>query len=262
MLLTYLELVVLLIAMVQKIKSLNPAYKLTGIGDDGTCDCIGLFIGALKRMGIKWIGIHGSNYAARYDIENLKPIQNVNDLEVGDLVFKACSQNSTKHKWDLPKRYHKDGAYYNGDLNDYYHVGIVTLVDPLVIVPLNITHMTSPHMKVDTKLNHNKNSVWSHYGKSKTLLKAAGKIVSPVVVKEPIASSGSEAIVVAKSGSNVFLRMYPDKNCRTWDRVPVGKKVTIVEPGEVWAKVNYGKRKGWYMMAEFLDIVGDGKGKY
>ena len=260
---TYLELVVLFIAMIEKLKSLNLAYKLTGIGDDGTCDCIGMIIGAFKRMGLKWKGIHGSNYAARYDIENLQPIKSTEDLEVGDIVFKSCAQGSTKHKWDLPKRYHKGGAYYNGDLLDYYHVGVVTRIDPLVIVPLNITHMTSPTMKVDTKLNQNKNSVWSHHGKSKTLLQAAGKVVStPTPVKEPLATSGVEAVVVANSGSNVFLRMYPDKNCRTWDRVPVGNKVTIVEPGEVWAKVNYGKRKGWYMMAEFLDIVGDGKGKY
>lgn len=262
MLLTYLELVVLFIAMVQKIKSLNPAYKQPGTGDDGTCDCIGLIIGALKRMGLKWTGIHGSNYAARYQTEDLKLIQNVHDLEAGDLVYKACEQGSTKHKWDLPKRYHRGGAYYNGDLHDYYHVGVVTRVDPLNIVPLNITHMTSPRMKVDTKLDHNKNSVWSHYGKSKTLLKAAGKPIStPITPKEPIASAGSEAVVVAP-GSNVFLRQYPSKSCRTWERVPVGKKVIIVEPGEVWAKVNYGRRKGWYMMAEFLDIVGDGKGKY
>lgn len=263
MLLTYLELVVIFIAMIMKLKSLNLAYKQPGIGDDGTCDCIGMIIGAFKRMGLKWIGIHGSNYAARYDIENLQPIRSIEDLQEGDIVFKACEQGSTKHKWDLPKRYHKGGAYYNGDLRDYYHVGVVTQINPLKIAPLNITHMTSPKMRVDTKLDQNKNSVWGYYGKSKTLLKAAGKVIKPSTpISEPIPSTGSEAIVVANSGNSVFLRQYPSKNCRTWERVPVGTKVTIVEPGEVWAKVNCGKRKGWYMMAEFLDIVGDGKGKY
>ena len=257
----YKELVQLLLKMVQKIKSLNPAYKQPGKGTDGTCDCIGLWIGALERMGLKWTGIHGSNYAARYQTENLRKINSVSDLEVGDMVYKGCEKGSTKHSWELPSRYLKGGAYYNGDLLDYYHVGVVTSVNPL-----NITHMTSPSMKVDTKLAHNSKSPWGYHGKCKVLLKAMGQNISvpttTPVTNEPIPSTGSEAIVVANSGSTVFMRQYPDKRCRTWERVKVGSKVTIIEPGEVWAKVNYGKRKGWYMMAEYLDVIGDGKGKY
>ena len=46
--------------MVETIRKLNPAYKQPGDGSDGTCDCIGLEIGALRRMGLKWTGIHGS----------------------------------------------------------------------------------------------------------------------------------------------------------------------------------------------------------
>ena len=260
----YSQLVELLLKMVQKIKSLNPAYKQPGDGSDGTCDCIGLWIGALKRMGIKWIGIHGSNYAARYQTEGLTKINSASDLELGDMVYKACEKGSTKHTWDLPKRYHKGGAYYNGDLLDYYHVGVVTSINPLHITPLNlnITHMTSPSMKIDTRIDQNKNSPWTHHGKCKLLLKQVALPTTPITVKEPIPSTGSEAIVVANSGSSVFLRQYPDKNCRTWDRVKLGEKVVIVEPGEVWAKVNYGRRKGWYMMAKYLDIIGDGEGQY
>ena len=262
----YKELVQLLLKMVQKIKSLNPAYKQPGKGTDGTCDCIGLWIGALERMGIKWPGIHGSNYAARYQTENLRPITSAADLEEGDMVYKACEKGSTKHKWDLPKRYHKGNAYYNGDLRDYYHVGVVTKLNPLRITPLNlnITHMTSPCMKVDTKINQNSNSPWNYHGKCKLLLKRVGMPVSPSSdqIKEPVPTTGSEAIVVANSGSTVFMRQYPDKKCPTWVRVKLGEKVTIVEPGEVWAKINYGRYKGWYMMAQYLDVIGDGKGKY
>ena len=257
--LSYAELVLLVLNAVQKIKSRNPAYKQPGDGSDGTCDCIGLWIGALKLIGILWSGIHGSNYAARYQTEDLKKITSVSDLELCDMVYKACEKGSTKHKWALPERYHFGKAYYNGDLNDYYHVGIVTSVNPL-----NITHMTSPRMKVDTKLDQNKNSPWNYHGKCKPLLKKVGKQTTQNSdqVCKPIPTTGSEAIVVANSGSNVFLRQYPDKNCRTWDRVKLGEKVIIIEPGEVWAKVNYGRRKGWYMMAQHLDVIGDGKGKY
>jgi hypothetical protein len=69
-----------------------PKYKLGCSGDNGFCDCIGLIIGALKRAGVKWKGIHGSNYAARYRLKGkIKRITSVKDLKVGDLVFKAVS---------------------------------------------------------------------------------------------------------------------------------------------------------------------------
>lgn len=251
---------------IQVIKKLNPAYKQPGDGSDGTCDCIGLIIGAIRRMGLKWSGIHGSNYAARYQTVDLEYIENESDLELGDVVYKACDPDGTvrkacnkgkfSHKYDLPSRYKPTGAYYDHDLKDYYHVGDVTQVNPL-----RITHMTSPRMKVNTNLSGG----WNYHGKLKPLVTAAGKDTGnkqEEVIKEPIPSTGSKAIVVADNGKPVKMRQYPSTSCRTWDSVKCGTEVTIVEPGETWAKINCGKRKGWYMMAQFLDIVGDGKGKY
>ena len=255
--------------MVETIKKKNPAYKQPGDGSDGTCDCIGLEIGAIRRMGLKWTGIHGSNYAARYQTVNLEYIKAAGDLEAGDIVYKAadergivqlaCNAGTKKHKWTLPTRYKKGGAYYNGDLLDYYHVGIVTAVNPL-----RITHMTSPAMKVDKGLGGG----WNYYGKSRPIVDAAEARAGMPVPEpekqpaEPVPSEGSRAVVSAENGKPVKLRQYPDKNCRTWDNVACGTEVEIIEPGEEWARINCGKRKGWYMMAEFLDVVGDGKGKY
>ena len=68
---TYAALVKKFLEMVAKIKSLNPAYKQPGDGSNGVCDCIGLIIGAIRRMSLKWKGIHGSNYGARYETNNL-----------------------------------------------------------------------------------------------------------------------------------------------------------------------------------------------
>ena len=255
---TFSDLIRKFLTMVQKIKSLNPAYKQPGDGSNGVCDCIGLIIGAVRRMGLKWTGIHGSNYAARYQTVDLQPIENEASLDLGDVVYKACTQLSLTHKWSLPDRYKKGRAYYNGDLKDYYHAGTVTQVKPL-----NITHMTSPHMKVDTKIGN-----WNYHGKIKPIWEAAGKPsdTAPDVPKEPenvpIPNEGSKAIVVAKNGKPVKMRQYPGKDCRTWEEVKCGTEVTIVEPGEEWAKIDCGRRKGWYMMAQFLDVVGDGKGQY
>ena len=246
---TYKELVQKFLAMVEVIKRLNPAYKQPGDGSNGTCDCIGLIIGALKRMGIKWPGIHGSNYAARYQTVDLRKIASAANLEPGDIVYKAYEKGNAK--WKLPARYEKGNHYCNGDLRDYYHVGVVTRVNPL-----NITHMTSPHMKVDTSLGR-----WGFYGKCKPLVEAA-KVPTQSPEPTPQPSTGSKAIVYAGNGAPVKMREYPSTDCKTWVKIPCGTEVTIIEPGETWAKINAYGRQGWYMMSQFLDVVGDGKGKY
>ena len=227
------------------IKSLNPKRREPGDGSDGYCDCIGLVIGAIRRMGLKWTGIHGSNWAARKEFVNLQPINSVSDLSVGDVVLKGCAKGTKG--WNLPARYQKGGKYYNGDLNDYYHAGVVTSISPL-----NITHMSSK-MTVDKSLGN-----WNYHGLLTILYNAGGRLTP---TPEPGPQTGSQAIVVAQSGSTVNLRKSPSLKGTLLTRVPLGNIVTITAPGEEWASVTYGGYKG-YMMAKFLDIIGDGKGKY
>ena len=265
----YRQLVNRFLEMVAKIKALNPAYEQPGDGSNGVCDCIGLIVGAVRRMGLTWKGIHGSNYAARFQSVDFAYISSLSDLELGDAVYKGvgkdgkgkkpCNKGTFTHKWDLPSRYWNGKAYATGDLNDYYHVGVVTKLNPL-----NITHMTSPRMKVDTDIGN-----WNYHGKVKPIVEAAEKHSGQTVPvtptpepSEPVPSEGSFAIVVADNGKPVKMRKYPSTTCPTWDEVPCGSKVEIVKPGETWCEINYGRRKGWYMMARYLDVIGDGKGKY
>jgi len=241
---TYQEAVRKFLAKVLVIFNSNPRRREPGDGSDGYCDCIGLIIGALRRMGLKWTGIHGSNWAARKEIKNLQEIKSQNQLQPGDIVFKAVPR--TKSTWDLPARYRQGGKYYNGDLNDYYHAGVVYSVNPF-----QIRHMSS-RMTIDTKINMY--HPWTHFGQSRQLVEASGGVT-------PTPSKETKAIVVAKSGKTVNLRVGPSKSNRIIVQVPLGKTVTITSPGEQWAAVTYDNFKG-YMMAEFLDIIGDGKGKY
>ena len=251
---TYPELISQFLDKVQVIKSLNPAYKQPGDGSNGVCDCIGLIIGAIRRMGLKWTGIHGSNYAARYQAVNLSKIQSLDELELGDVMLKAYEKG--QGKWNLPTRYHKGYQYYTGDLKDYYHAGVVTQLNPVVI-----THMTSPSIKTLT-INSMKELTkynWLYHCKAKPIVDAAGGYEPQPT---PAPSTGTKAIVVSSNGLPVKMREYPSTSCSTWDKLSVGTEVTIVEPGEDWAKINGGRRTGWYMMSKFLDVVGDGKGKY
>ena len=252
---TYKELVKKFLAKVLEIFKSNPKRREPGDGSDGYCDCIGLIIGALRRMGLKWTGIHGSNWAARKEIVNLQPIQNQSQLEEGDIVLKAVPKG---HKnWKLPARYREGAKYYNGDLNDYYHAGVVYSVNPF-----QIRHMSSK-MSIDTKVNTY--YPWNYFGKSRQLIEASGGVIppspTPTPTPTPEPDPGQKAIVVAESGKTVNLRVGPDKKQRLIARVPIGSEVVIVTPGEEWCYITWNQFRG-YMMAMFLDIVGDGKGKY
>lgn len=241
------------LAKVNEIRLAKPRYRQPGDGSDGTCDCIGLIIGAIRRMGLKWTGIHGSNYTARKASVNFRKITSASDLEVGDAVLKARAPGEAKY--DLPSRYKKGGVYYNGDLNDYYHIGVVTNLNPL-----NITHMTSPTVKIDTSLGK-----WSYAMRVKPLVNAGAysdsgeaeqstsPSQSPASTTQPT-TTAKTATVVAASGRTVKMRQQPSKSCRLYDNVPVGAKVKIVEYGSDWSKISYGRRTGWYMMSNFLKL--------
>lgn len=262
---TYEEGVDKFLEKADEIEKSNPAYKQPGDGSGGVCDCIGLPIGSTRRMGLKYSGIHGSNYAARYQMVGLHYISSLSELEKGDVVLKACDSNGVvrkacnkgtkKQSYKLPDRYKKGKSYYTGDLLDYYHAGIVHSVNPL-----RIKHMTSPHMKLDTTLDGG----WNYAGKWKPLYNACNGKPAPTKPEPPTPtpSADTTAIVVADNGKPVKMRQYPSTSCATWESIPCGTKVTVVDPGETWAKIDAAGRRGWYMMAKFLDIVGDGKGKY
>lgn len=124
-------------------------YKLGGDGSDGGCDCIGLIIGAVRLMGKTWGGIHGSNYAARYKTVNMAKLTSADQLKAGNLVYKTYIKSDSGY--NLPSRYSKDA-----DKKDYYHVGVVTSIDPLVI-----THCTNTAggIKRDNTIGK-----WSYFG--------------------------------------------------------------------------------------------------
>lgn len=247
---TYAELIKKFIDKVNVIFNSNPKRREPGDGSDGYCDCIGLIIGAHRRMGYKWTGIHGSNYAARYETVNLKPIKSQGELNVGDIVYKSVPKGHKNWTLNKYKRYLPGGKYYNGDLNDYYHVGVVASTNPF-----QIKHMSSK-MTIDNKVNTY--YPWNYYGQSRIITNASSSKPEPSPSPEP---GIEKAVVVAKSGRTVNMRSGPSKKNRIMIQIKLGETVTIVQPGEEWARITYNKFTG-YMMAEFLDTIGDGKGKY
>lgn len=223
------------LSAVQAIVDTHPTYALGHAGDDGKCDCIGLIIGACERNGIEWEGVHGSNWWARHYTESLMRVTDADDLSLGDIVYKAHSPGDTGY--DLPDRYDKDP-----DKRDYYHVGVVTQVEPL-----RITHCTTGDgadgIKVDTKLGK-----WTYKGQL-TLI-ADGSDAPSLGI--------GYATVTAHSGSTVNLRDKPSKRGSVIERIPIGTTVEVESVDSGWAKVRV-MIEG-YMMTEYLDSGGESVG--
>lgn len=221
----------------------NPKRREPGDGSNGYCDCIGYLIGSLRRTGLKWTGIHGSNWAARKESVNLHPVKSAADLEVGDMVLRGCQPGEKGYA--LPGRYRKGGLYYNGDLTDYYHAGLVYSLNPL-----QIRHMATK-MTIDTKIGR-----WNYAARLRPLVVAGAykENPTPAPTPTPPPSSGTQAKVTAPTGSTVNFRKTPSLRGALIERIKLGNIVEIIEPGEEWCKIQWGRKTG-YMMAKFLEVI-------
>lgn len=207
----------------------KPTYRLGGKGADGTCDCIGLIIGACERCGIAWTGTHGSNWAARNVTDGLVRITSDDDLCMGDIVYKAYSPGDTKYS--LPGKYDSDP-----DRRDYYHVGVVTSVKPL-----EITHCTTGG-GVDGIKHDSSRGKWSYRGRL-SLIDDGDEAPSAAL------APGS-AVVTAQRGKTVNLRDRADKRGSIVSRVPLGTEVDVLEVSDGWARIRVPVEG--YMMTDYL----------
>lgn len=228
---------------VQEIKAEAPTYRLGGDGSDGTCDCIGLIIGAIRRAGGKWTGTHGSNYAARFAVVGIMRNVNAADLELGWIVFKA--RGPMDAGYDLPEKYRVGGASYTGDVMDYYHVGVVTSVEPL-----NITHCTESGsvngVTVDTRQGD-----WRYAGPC-VLVTYAADTDSPEGGDTSMETR--RATVISQDGNPVKLRSTPSTDKPYLAKVPVGTAVEVMQDAQGWAQVRLSSGQVGYMMDEFLAV--------
>jgi len=211
---------------IRRIAQSAPVYREGGTGADGTCDCIGLVMGAMYALGRSRYELHSSNYFARRQTDRLTPLLDAAQLSPGMIVYKARTATDA-----LNVRYQPGGSCYNGDLLDYYHAGVVESVRPLSIV-----HCTSSGNANGIVID-NGCETWTHCGY------VAG-------LEEP-EMDVQTAIVTASSGKTVNLRKRPDLNAPLVMRVQVDAAVTVHESADGWAKVTV-DGEPVYMMEAFL----------
>lgn len=208
----------------------KPTYKWATDGFD-YCDCIGMPKRALKMANITPSGLSGTNYAARYTIRNLKHIDSVNQLRIGDVVLKGRPYNP-KDKYLLPAKYLPGGDKYNGDTTNYVHIGTVTNINPL-----EITHMTSPTAKKDKELGD-----WNYFGQ-----------LPHVSYEEEIDKVVVHVEYATVVGGSLNMRSDSSANSSRLAVIPNNAKIAVIEKGSVWCKAVYNAYTG-YVMTKYLNF--------
>lgn len=207
-------------------------------GQNGLCDCVGLIMGAMTRLGHGSYPMHSTNYFARYQMDSLRVPSGAERLSVGQIVYKARSDQS-----DLNDRYKAGGRYYTGDLLDYYHVGVVTDTDPV-----EITHCTQDGSISGIKRDNSAKN-WTHVGELRGVSYA-------VIAQEEENTMSKTAYVTATNGLPVRMRKAPGTDSDTIAKLPIGTVVEVVEvgnaDGEAWATIIDPDGRRGYMMEKFL----------
>ena len=206
------------------------------------CDCIGMDKYSFRENNVAF-STTGTNYSFRKQVENIRAIKSESDLNVGDVVFKAYEPGESG--WKLPDKYQQGGSEYNGDLNDYYHIGTVRSVNPLQII-----HMTTPTAKMDTTLNKKGWDFAANWKKEYISDSPSPEPPGPTPPTPPTPPSPYPYdAVVTKDKVNT--RKGPDEN---YGQAKVGKlnagdivqvdDTTINDEGEDWSKCEYTDKKG------------------
>lgn len=208
------------------------AYR-EGAAQRGEVDCSGAFVWAYRQHDISIY--HGSNRMARVEVVSLIPIH-VANIVPGMAVFKHHAPGDAGY--DLPSDYEPGSSYYNGDLNDYYHVG---LVDTDTSRVLNAQSTATGF--VSSPISEG----WSHAAVLKQVDYGADTPVDP-----PELPASGTATVYAENGAPVKLRQTPSTKLPYLAKVPVGASVTLRgAEADGWTPVTYDGRNG-YMMSQFL----------
>lgn len=186
-------------------------------------DCSGAFVWAFKQHGASIY--HGSNRIAREYVDELLPLS---AAKPGMAAFKL--RKPGEKYYNLPSEYKQGGKHYNGDLNDYYHIGLVD-DNPAYVINAQSTQTGV----VRSKLSNG----WDCVAWPKAVQHDEGS--KDTMQKQVI-------------GGKLNMRKEPDDNAKRIVQIPDGAIVTIDNYGDKWCHVIYEDKEG-YVMTRFLAPV-------
>ena len=201
----------------------------------GSVDCSGAFVWSYDRHGLDIY--NGSNRIARVYCKELIIISEAKAkklIKPGMAAFKNYTPG--QNNYSLPATYRPGGKYYNGDLNDYHHIGLI-----------------------DTDTNYVLNAQSSKTGFVRSKISEHWTYVAELNAVDYHEGGGDEMItmkVVAEKGNSVNLRKSASTSSALVTTVPVGSIVQAGPESTGWRFVEYQTYTG-YMMSKFLEEVPD-----
>lgn len=194
-------------------------------------DCIGSIWKILEKYGAK-TDLVGSNWFARHELRNMRPLTDRSQLFDGCAVLKTKLLGESGY--DLPPRYISDA-----DLIDYNHIGIGTdqgeILDSTRYMSGGIYVRNGPGVST-AEIGPNS---WDIIGEFEDV--DYERIVIPL----------TQLYVTAERGSTVNLRSRPDKEAAVILKVPVGSIVGLIDSAPGYKNIEYNGRRGW-MVETFL----------
>lgn len=200
-----------------------------GHAQEGDVDCSGAFVFAYRKY--KKSIYHGSNTIARRYVKKLLP---VSKAAPGMAAFKVRKPGS--RYYDLPAKFLKGGSAYTGDLNDYYHIG---LVDEDSKHALNAQ---SP----DTGFGRSPLSKWHFVAELNDVEYPASQNQ-----KEGDSTMQEMTAMVVTCPANETVNVRDKANGKRIDKLKPGTTVKAGEDVNGWREIVYGDGGG-YMASEFL----------
>ena len=209
-----------------------------GSATEGCVDCSGAFDYAFRKLkGIDYP--HGSNSIARGFIAGkLLPID---QAKPGMAALKMYAPG--EKGYDLPEKFLPGKGSCNGDLNDYYHIGLID-DDPNWVLNAKGT-------KYGFCRDGLKNNGWDFVA----YLKGVDYNNS---AEEKGEITMQDAHVVLPSGANggtVNLRKTASVNSAVITKVPVGSQVSVEADLGQWCRIAYNNKAG-YMMSNYIEYDG------
>lgn len=202
-----------------------------GSASKGCVDCSGALVYVFRKYGHSIY--HGSNRIARVEVDELLPIS---QAKPGMAAFKA--RNPGDAKYALPSAYKSGGKNYNGDLRDFYHVGVVGQNGKVLNAQSSSTGFVESPIKT-----------WTCVGYLKQV--DYGDMQEDNMTNDSIDICGT-AEVTAESGTTVRMRSRPLKNAPIVANVKVGTLVNLLETTSDWCQIEVNGKVG-YMVSKFLN---------
>jgi hypothetical protein len=215
-------------------------------------DCIGSIWKILEKYGAK-TNLVGSNWFARHELRNMRPLTNKNQLYDGCAVLKTILPGEPGYR--LPDRYKN-----HVDLIDYNHIGLGT---------------DDGRILDSTKYGQRPDGSWTRNGPGWSTAKINSRSWDIIADFEDVDYSdrfitlqpgeyeiitgkddvymGATAMVTAEKGNTVNLRAAKGTG-KTIVReyVPVGTIVQVLKQEDVWSQIQTPAGKTGWMKNEFL----------